>query len=168
MADVTRELLQPALLDRLTDDEPQRQAESRDQRVLTMRQFRASVLRDLAWLLNTGNYDSSEMFDEYPYVQDSVINFGIRDLTGMTGTGVSAADVERSVRQAILRYEPRIIPSTLEVRIKISDEASSHHAVMFEITGDLWASPIPERLYLQTKVDLETGAVEVESLGGAG
>ena len=73
-----RDLLQPSLLDRLTDDEPQKQMESRDKRVLSMRQLKEAVLRDLAWLLNTANFDSEGKFDEYPFAAESVVNFGTR------------------------------------------------------------------------------------------
>ena len=44
--------LQPALLDRLTDDEPGSREEPVEARVLSKRRLRQSVLRDLAWLLN--------------------------------------------------------------------------------------------------------------------
>ncbi len=48
MAELTpQERLQPSLLDRLTDDRPQETRESRERRVLSMRQLRASVMRDL-------------------------------------------------------------------------------------------------------------------------
>ena len=50
----TQERLQPSLLDRLTDDEPGSRSEGRDKRVMSMRQLRAAVLRDLEWLLNCG------------------------------------------------------------------------------------------------------------------
>jgi hypothetical protein len=46
------ERLQPALLDRLTDDEPDKNRRA-DKRVLTKTQLRQAVLRDLAWLFNT-------------------------------------------------------------------------------------------------------------------
>jgi len=42
-----RDALQPALLDRLTDHDPGRKVEGRDERVLSRSQLRASVLRDL-------------------------------------------------------------------------------------------------------------------------
>ncbi|MEJ2426173.1 MAG: type VI secretion system baseplate subunit TssE, partial [Candidatus Thiodiazotropha sp.] len=44
--------LHPSLLDRLTDDEPEKSKESQDKRVMSMRRVRQSVLRDLSWLLN--------------------------------------------------------------------------------------------------------------------
>ena len=60
MADLTpQERLQPSLLDRLTDSAPDTKRESRDRRVLSMRRLRSAVLRDLAWLLNTGHLETT-------------------------------------------------------------------------------------------------------------
>ena len=52
MADKTlTERLQPSLLDRLTDLEPEAKTESRDSRVINIRRLREIIRRDLAWLL---------------------------------------------------------------------------------------------------------------------
>src|SRR5688572_24739000 len=54
MSDVLpTEKLQPCLLDRLTDRNPGATQESRTERVMKPTEYRASVLRDLSWLLNT-------------------------------------------------------------------------------------------------------------------
>ena len=45
--------LQPALLDRLTDDEPEGRVEALESRVINRTRLRELVLRDLAWLFNT-------------------------------------------------------------------------------------------------------------------
>jgi type VI secretion system protein ImpF len=83
MAELTpRERLQPALLDRLTDHEPQKTEEPISERVLNMRRLRRSVLRDLAWLLNTVNYHCAHSLDGYPFVARSVLNYGLPELTG--------------------------------------------------------------------------------------
>ena len=50
-----RDTLQPALLDRLTDHDPARKVEGREERVISRAQLRASVLRDLSWLFNSTN-----------------------------------------------------------------------------------------------------------------
>ena len=47
------EQLQPALLDRLTDDQPDKKLEPRMERVISKRRLRDAVLRDLTWLFNT-------------------------------------------------------------------------------------------------------------------
>ena len=60
MAELTpQERLQPSLLDRLRDDEPSTQVESRDKRILSMAALRESVMRDIGWLLNTEDLESS-------------------------------------------------------------------------------------------------------------
>ena len=56
MAELTqKERLQPSLLDRLTDNEPEERQESRDKRILSPSRLRESVRRDLTWLFNTPN-----------------------------------------------------------------------------------------------------------------
>jgi type VI secretion system protein ImpF len=165
MAELTQqERLQPSLLDRLTDDEPKKQQESRDKRVLSPRKLRECVKRDLAWLLNTGNLEEVEDLSEYPLVAQSVLNYGLPELTGITLSSVDAGAIERSLRQAILDYEPRILRKSLQVRV-IASEEMSHNAMVFEIECDVWAEPVPERLYLKTEVDLESGDIHISESG---
>ena len=46
-----------------------------------MRRLRR-VLRDLAWLLNTVNYQCAHSLDGYPFVARSMLNYGLPELTG--------------------------------------------------------------------------------------
>ncbi|WP_295399603.1 type VI secretion system baseplate subunit TssE [uncultured Thiocystis sp.] len=169
MAELTqKERLQPALLDRLTDDEPDRQQESREKRVLSMRQLRESVLRDLAWLLNAGRLDSVQDLAAYPFVSRSVLNYGIPDLAGLTASGVEIAQIERTIRQAIWDFEPRILRQTVRVSARVDPRLMSHNTLTFEIEGDLWAQPVPLRIFLKTELDLELGEVRVTEQSGPG
>jgi len=34
-----------------------------------------------------------------------------------------------------------------------------------EIEGDLWAQPVPLRLFMKTEVDLETGSINISESG---
>ena len=64
---------------------------------------------------------------------------------------------------AILRYEPRILQRTLKVRVSDGSVAGgSPNTVVLEIEGQLWAQPLPEALFIRTKVDLETGHFSLE------
>ena len=73
MAELTpQERLQPSLLDRLTDDEPDRLQESREKRVLSMSRLRECVLRDLAWLFNATRIADREEIERYPFAAHSV------------------------------------------------------------------------------------------------
>jgi len=160
-----KERLQPALLDRLTDNEPDKQKESAEKSVLSVRRLRESVLRDLEWLLNCGNLGSLEDLDDYPLVAHSVVNYGMSDLTGVSASGIDTAAVEKALRQAIIDFEPRILRNSIKVRAIVSEGEMNRNAVVFEIEGDLWAQPMPLRLFLRSELDLESGTFTVADRG---
>lgn len=161
--------LQPALLDRLTDDEPEHKEESRDKRVLSMRRLREAVLRDLRWLLNTGNLTGSDpsSLDAYPTAARSVINYGIPTLSGYTVATMDLASLERTLKQAISDFEPRILKKDLRISAveQVSDGGRS--TLSFTIEGRLWAQPAPQAIFLKTELDLELGDVQVSDYGQA-
>ena len=164
MAELTpRERLQPSLLDRLTDDEPGKTQESRERRVLSMRALRQGVLRDLGWLLNTTALSSVQDLSAYPEAARSTLNFGLPDLAGRSSSGIDIGELERELREAICRFEPRILPQSLSVRA-VAAGGESHNTLTFEVEGQLWAQPVPERLFLRTELDLEIGAIRVSDL----
>jgi len=154
--------LQPSLLDRLADDEPEKKEESRDKRILSFSKLKQSVMRDLEWLLNAGCLETTQDLSDYPQVKKSVLNYGLPDLSGTTASNVDSTTLERLLRQAIVNFEPRILADSLKVRVTDRDK---HNNIIFEIDGELWSQPTPERLYLKTILDLELGSVEVKGEG---
>src|SRR5262245_10534391 len=157
-----RDSLQPALLDRLTDHEPGRNVEGREQRVISRAQLRASVLRDLAWLFNTTNLTGQVDFASHPLVEQSTLNYGLIPLSGSLISSLDLVQLEQVLKQAILRFEPRILPHTLSVRGAAPKEPTTHHNVLsFEITGSLWGQPYPLELLLKTDMDLESGEIRI-------
>ncbi|PKM37670.1 MAG: type VI secretion system baseplate subunit TssE [Gammaproteobacteria bacterium HGW-Gammaproteobacteria-10] len=166
MAELTqKERLQPSLLDRLTDDEPNTQVESRDKRVLSMQKLRQSVLRDVSWLLNADSFESVDDLTDYPEVAQSVINFGIQNLAGTSVVGADLTDIEKKLKQAITVFEPRILPNSLSVKV-LSADVMNHQAISFDIEANLWAQPLPIHLYLRTEIDVLTGDVNLRDMGG--
>jgi len=164
----TKERLQPSLLDRLTDNAPDKKQESRDQRVLSTKKLREGVLRDLSWLLNAVNLSSIQNLDDYPEVARSVVNYGMPDLAGHTASGVDVHALERLLRQAILEFEPRLMRKTVKVRLKLAESQLNHNAMTFDIEGELWAQPMPLHMYMKTEIDLEIGQVTVSDYSGKG
>ncbi len=166
MAELTpRERLQPALLDRLTDDEPQKNVESREQRILSLARLRECVIRDLTWLLNSENMASRQHISDCPEAMRSVINYGIPAIAGATSTGRDIESLEKQIVEAIHTFEPRLIRNSVSVRSIVSDAEMSHNTMRFEIEADLWAHPLPLHLYMQTEVDLDTGTFSVSQQG---
>lgn len=170
MAELTpQERLQPALLDRLADDRPEKKIEPREERVMTKSQLRQAVLRDLAWLFNTTKLDAHQDFTGFTFAERSVINFGLPALSGETASTLDIIALERSIKQAIVDFEPRIIPSSLQVEALVTElQLDRHNVISVQIKGELWAYPVPLELLLQTDVDLETGQVEIRELGRSG
>lgn len=158
MAELTpRDLLQPCLLDRLTDDEPEVSKESRDKRVVSIRRYKNGVLRDLEMLLNSKSHPLGDDIYQFSEVARSVLNFGIPDVCGSTFSNVNPAEYETQIKQVILCFEPRISRNKLSVRLLSPEDSRNIRAISFEIEGDLWAQPLPDRLFVKTEVDLETG-----------
>jgi type VI secretion system protein ImpF len=157
-----RDTLQPALLDRLTDHDPGRKVESREERVISRSQLRASVLRDLSWLLNTTNLASDIDLTGHPRVAQSTLNYGLAPLSGKALSSLDLAELDQAIKEAILRFEPRILPHSLSVRAMTPAEPLSHHNVLsFSIAGELWGQPYPLELLLKTDVDLESGEIRI-------
>ena len=163
MAELTpEEKLQPSLLDRLTDDAPEKRRESRDKRVLSLDRLREGVLRDLGCLLNSSQLGANEDLEEFPLAAHSVINYGMPDLAGIPSSGIDSVMLERMLRQVIVDFEPRIMRDSVKVRILQDEDAMSHNALTFEIEGELWAEPSSLHLLVKSEVDLESGDVTIE------
>jgi type VI secretion system protein ImpF len=166
-----QERLQPALLDRLTDEAPEKRQEPLEQRVMSKRRLREAVLRDLAWLFNATRLEATldvpktaAGAERAPW-RRSVINFGLPALSGKLASTLEANDLERAIRQSILDFEPRILPASLEVKALLETTELDHHNVIgVEIRGQLWAQPVPLELLVRTEIDLETGRVEIADL----
>src|SRR6478736_761471 len=116
-----RNRLQPALLDRLTDDHPDQRKEVESHRVMSKAQLRQAVLRDLGALFNSVQPLAASA-EPYPMLAESVL--------------------EAAIRQAIVRFEPRILPDTLQVKAQESAHVlDTHNVIEFEIRGHLWSQP---------------------------
>lgn len=154
--------LQPALLDRLVDNAPQQVAEAESQRVMSKAQLRQAVLRDLGWLFNASQ-PHPEWNQSLPDLAGTALNFGLPPLAGQRVSRLDVRELERTIAQAIRRFEPRILPATLSVHAMESGSVmDTHNLIEFEIRGHLWAQPVPLEILLRTRLDLEAGQVEVQ------
>jgi type VI secretion system protein ImpF len=155
--------LQPCLLDRLTDDEPGKREESRNQRIISLQRYKAGVLRDLEWLFNSIGHFPDERAGEgtlgdYEEAYRSVINFGIRQLYGRLAPDVD--EIEKQLTDALIVFEPRINRRTLRVSVTLE-----RNVLSIELTGELWVNPLPEKLFIKTELDLESSSCSIKEAG---
>jgi type VI secretion system protein ImpF len=163
MAELTpQERLQPSLLDRLTDENPQSGVESRDQRMISWQRLRDVVRRDLGWLLNCVHLEASEDLSAWPLVARSTLNYGMPETTGIPVANINVELLQKRVRQAILDFEPRLVRNKLTVTVQKQSVVMNRNSLVFLIEGEMWAQPVPQSIFVRTEFDLETGVVKID------
>jgi type VI secretion system protein ImpF len=163
----SRDKLQPALIDRLLDNYPNRKApEPIEERIINRKDLRNSILRDLSWLLNTNSPLNTIDHNRYTQVGSSVLNYGVPPFSGTLVSKAELPELEQRIRQAVINFEPRIIPSTLSVRsFEPEDPMAHHNQLVFEIRAEMWAQPFPIELILRTSMDMESGLAKIADVG---
>ena len=156
-----KERLQPSMLDRLTDHNPEKKKESTAQQSMSQKEFKDAVIRDLGWLLNSVSLDVCVDLEPYPEVKHSVLNYGLPDISGHTSSTINVKTIERSLIQAIRDFEPRIIRNSLRVKVHSDPSDMSHNSLVFEIEGAVFGQPSPFQIVLRSELDLECGEFKV-------
>lgn len=121
--------------------------------------LRATVRRELAWLLNTVNLDAAVDLSGYPQVQTSVLNYGVPDLAGKSMSRRMLIQRAREIRMAVRTFEPRFDEDSLTV--DISDSIERENAVTFVIDGDIRSAVRAIPVKFRTDVESDTAAVTV-------
>lgn len=118
--------------------------------------LRSTLLRELGWLLNTTNLAAVQDLSTAPEVATSTLNYGLGDLSGtlLTRNGVQVR--ARDMREAILRFEPRVDRGSLVVEPSL--EPSRANSVSFVIRGDVTAAIQAMPVEIRTDVEVDTGA----------
>jgi|SRR5579872_3045063 len=151
MPDITQ-----SLVDRLTSADPKMSAE---------RQLKASLRRDLEWLLNTRRIvvPPPESLIE---LNRSLYNYGLPDFS--TYSLNSPKDRNRLVKaleSVIAIFEPRLV----DVKVTPVDVSTSTTRIMrFQIEGLLLMDPAPEQVSFDTVLQLTSGEYEVKGEKNAG
>ena len=74
-----------------------------------MRLLKASVRRDLEWLLNTRQNPDAVLLDKYPELSKSLYNYGLPDFTSMSfDNAKDRARLLRHLEATIRIFEPRL------------------------------------------------------------
>jgi type VI secretion system protein ImpF len=148
-----------SILDRLIDSNPEVPADPPANRSQSVRQLKASLRRDLEWLLNTRR-NPEEAPDTYVELSRSLFNYGLPDVTSM---GLhSPRDRQRLLRlveQTIEIFEPRLTGT----RVRAADMADGpgSRILRFQIEALLKMDPAPEQILFDTVLQLSSGEYQV-------
>ncbi|HKG91970.1 MAG TPA: type VI secretion system baseplate subunit TssE [Gemmatimonadaceae bacterium] len=161
--EIERSVRQP-LLDRLTDDAPGL-GDPPSSWAESVRQFKASVRRDLEWLLNTRRIPEP-VPEGLVELRRSLYAYGLPDITSLSRDSASDRTLLlRQVAEAIGVFEPRL--GNVKVSLVETDGAGHRRELRFLIEGVLRLDPNPEHVVFDTVLELSSGEYDVTGAGGA-
>ncbi len=155
-----------SLLERLIDREPAAKQEPAPTRSQSVRLLKASVRRDLEWLLNT-RQNPDAVKEEFPELSRSIYNYGLPDFTALSfDNAKDRARLLRHLEMTIRIFEPRLAqPRVVPVQM---DDGRSTRTIRFQIEGLLKMDPAPEQVTFDTVLQLSSGEYQIRGeRGGA-
>jgi type VI secretion system protein ImpF len=155
-----------SILDRLLDNEPANRNEAALTRAQSIRLLKASLRRDLEWLLNTRRI-ADDILDNYPDLAQSVYGFGLPDFTSFSFANVKdRGRLLRALEASVRNFEPRLTAVKV-IPLEASSEGGAKKLLRFQIEGLLKMDPAPERVSFDTVLQLTTGEYQVKGDNGA-
>jgi type VI secretion system protein ImpF len=130
--------------------------------------MRTLIQRNITDIFNTANTaNTANMEDGLDKVRHgsiavSVVNFGISPLVGGYATLRSWGALEYMIREAIIRFEPRLIADSIIITL-LGDMQSPvcNGIIQFEIRALVKWDPQPFDLFLGARYDIETDSAGV-------
>ena len=126
-----------SILDRLIDQEPAGLPAPQVEPSRDLAQIKASVKRDLEWLLNS----KQPVFDppgDLRHVRRSLLTFGLPDFTVASLNSTKDQDVlRRAIEEAVRRFEPRLA----DVTVRLEAGREFDRSLRFRIDGMLQVEP---------------------------
>jgi len=148
-----------SVIERLIDRDPTVAAEPPLTRAQSVRQLKASLRRDLEWLLNTRRRPDA-VESEFKELEQSLFNYGLPDISAMSWD--SARDrsrLTRLIEKTINMFEPRV--KRLKV-VAAEGGAGAKHVLRFQIEGLLDMDPSPEHVSFDTVLQLSSGDIQIK------
>lgn len=140
--------VQLSVLDRLIDAEPERNQELPLTRAQSIKELKATVRRNLEWLLNTRR-TIVPVADTLKEVQQSLFVYGLPDISSFYLRSSNDQEILlRSMKQVVSLFEPRL--TNVKVVLEPVNDA---RVIRFGIEGLLRIDPAPEPVFFDTVLE---------------
>lgn len=153
-------LVTPSVLDRLIDLDPSRSQDGPKSRATSVRELKASVRRDIEWLLNTRCYlEDDETVPEE--TKRSVAFYGLPDFTGLSAKNHHEQKrLSKSLETALKYFEPRF----LDLKVSLEPINNVDRQIKFRIEARLDIEPAPEPIAFDTVLQIGSGEFAIREL----
>ena len=150
----TERVLRRPMLDRLLqtgEPEPRTWSES-------VRALKASLMRDIDWLLNTRRI-AEPAPQALVELNQSVYHYGLPDVTSLSADSMETRRLLlRQVEECLRQFEPRL------ASVRVSEAESKNESsrqLRFVVEGMLQLDPVPEPIVFDTVLDSSSGHFNV-------
>ena len=148
-----------SLLDRLIDREPKAAAGQTTSRAQSVRLLKASLRRDLEWLLNSRRNPEAAP-ESMVELSRSLYNYGLPDFAALSIS--SPKDRDRllvELEATVALFEPRL----KDIRVSLTEvpAVAGTRTLHFQIEGMLQMDPAPEQVSFDTVLQLTSGEYQI-------
>ncbi|MDR2092559.1 MAG: type VI secretion system baseplate subunit TssE [Azoarcus sp.] len=150
----------PSVLDRLLDDAPDQPGQDAVL-AFNLSDFKAALARDLESLLNTRVMGLGHLARRYPLAAQSVINYGIPDLSSLSLLNPDHRELLRAqIRRAIEFYDKRL--SDVRVNFDFDTEGNTERLLHFRVDALLKVHPHRPPVSFDATLQLSSNAYQVQ------
>lgn len=125
--------------------------------------LKRDLATDLMSLANTIDLASAVDISDLPYVKNSVLNFGLPDLSRLTSLETGVDEIGQHLKDALLAHEPRLRAETIHIE-KSAEVDDETHRVSFNVSADMACSPLDLPTEFVAEVDVGSGALRLTRL----
>lgn len=125
--------------------------------------LRDHLAQDLSNLMSTIHLEAAISLDGLDSVRRSVLNYGLQDMSRLTTDDIQSRKLLSEMRDHLVTYEPRLIPDSVEVRLRDTSE-DSQQRVAFDVSAEMTAKPVDVPLEFVAEIDVGAGRAGVSNL----
>ena len=161
----TDQTVTQSVIERLIDLKPDASGEPLPSRTESIRQLKASLRRDLEWLLNTRQIPGG-VPEAFPGLEGSVYGFGFPDVSNLSANSIRDRNrLLAMLENTVSTFEPRLSG----VKVNLVDSGNnSGRQLRFQIEALLLMDPAPELISFDTVLELSSGEYQVRGEQSAG
>lgn len=123
-------------------------------------ELQRSVSQGLETLMNTINLASSLDLSQFAEARRSVVNYGFPDIAHRSIEEIAVNDIGREIGAALLTFETRLVPSSIEVSRDTTLDAAELK-IRFVVRADLSCDPLNLPVEFVADLERDTGKISV-------
>ncbi|RML55348.1 Type VI secretion system protein EvpE [Pseudomonas syringae pv. pisi] len=153
--------LLPSLLDRLLDDRPHQSVESSSQRLSTLADYKASIVRDLEILVNTRQSLVAGELEGFANLSGTILDYGMPDFTSRSV--LDPQDrllIQRQLEKAISVGDRRF----RSVKVQLLAQQTGQRMLTFRVDAVLRLQDISRQVSFDAVLQVNTQEYKVQNL----